>query len=334
MAEAQDVNGTQRAAILLLTLGEETAASVFRHMGVEEVQRLGSAMAAVSDVPRDRVASVLGQLLVAVEEKTSIGVGSADYLRRVLTDSLGERKAVSVLDQILPGRESSGIDSLQWMDPRMAAEVIRAEHPQIIATILAHLNARQAASVLARFTLEQQAEIALRIARLEEVPETALQELDAIVEHQTKEVSDLRTAKLGGVRTAADIINLLDSDAESAILEAINSSDEALGEKIKDSLFIFDNLLTVDDRGIQLILREVESDSLSTALKGADVAIQEKIFNNMSKRAADILRDDMASQGPVRLADVEEAQKAIISVAQRLAEEGQIVLGSSGDDFV
>lgn len=334
MAEAQDVKGTERAAILLLTLGEEAAASILRHMDVEEVRRVGSAMATVTDVPRDSVASVLGQLLVAVEEKTSVGVGSADYLRKVLVDSLGERKAGSLLDRILQGRESTGIDALKWMEPRAVAEVIRDEHPQIIATILAHLSAQQAAGVLTRFPPEQQAEVALRLARLEEVPEAALQELDAIVERQTQEAAALRTAHLGGIRAAADIINLLDSEAEAALLEAINSQDEALGEQIKESLFIFDNLLSVDDRGIQLILREVESDKLSIALKGADAAMQDKIFGNMSKRAAEILRDDMTTQGPVRLADVEEAQKSIIAVAQRLAEEGQIMLGGGGESFV
>ncbi len=334
MADTEAIKGTERAAILLLSLGEDAAASVFKHMNVEEVKQLGSAMASVSDVPRDRVASVLGELLVAVKDKTSIGVGNADYLRKVLTDSLGERKAGSLLERILPGRESSGIDALQWMDPRTVSEVIRDEHPQIVATILAHLNPEQAAGVIQQFPSEVQSEVALRIAQLEEVPETALQELDAIVEKQTKEAAALRTAKIGGIRTAADIINFLDPETEAAILEAIKAQDESLGDRIKDSLFIFDNLLSVDDRGMQMILREVESDSLALALKGADAPIREKIFNNMSKRASEILRDDIAAQGPVRLADVEEAQKAILTVAQRLAEEGQIMLGSGGDDFV
>ncbi len=334
MADVQAVNGTERAAILLLTLGEESAAAILKHMDVEEVQQLGSAMAAVSDVPRDRVAAVLGELLVAVEEKTAIGFGTADYLRKVLTDSLGERKASNLLSRILQGRESSGIDALKWMDPRAVAGVIREEHPQIVATILAHLNAQQAAGVIEHLSQEQQAEVTLRLARLEEVPETALEELDAIVERQTQEAVSLRTARLGGIRAAADIINLLDPEIESRVMEAIRGADESLGEKIQDSLFVFDNLLTLDDRGMQMILREVQADTLSKALKGADVAIQEKIFGNMSKRAAELLRDDMSTQGPIRLADVEEAQKEVLTVAHRLAEEGQIMLGSGGDDFV
>lgn len=334
MAEGLNVSGTERAAILLLTLGEDAAASILRHMDVDEVQRLGSAMATLSDVPRDRVATVLGDLLVAVEQKTPIGLGTADYLRNVLTSSLGERKAGSLLDRILQGRESSGIDALKWMDPRAVAGVIRDEHPQILATILAHLNAQQAARVMEHLAPDQQVEVAMRLARLEEVPETALKELDAIVEKQTQEAAVLRTSRLGGVKATADILNLMDPETEGRILEGIRGADDALGDSIQDSLFVFENLLGVDDRGIQTILREVQSDTLSKALKGADVAIQEKIFRNMSKRAAELLRDDMTTRGPIRLAEVEEAQKEILGVAQRLAEEGQVMLGGGGEEFV
>jgi flagellar motor switch protein FliG len=334
VAEAAAENGTERAAILLLSLGEQTAASILRHMNVDEVQKLGMAMASLADVPRERVANVLGDLLTAVESKTSIGFGTGDYLRRVLTDSLGERKATSLLDRIFQQRDSTGIEALRWMDPRIVAEVVKEEHPQIIATILAHLDAEQAADVLGRFPSESQVEIALRLARLEEVPETALQELDTIVDQQTRETMALRTSRLGGIRAAADIINRLPPDAEAAVLEAIKASDEALGAEIQDALYVFENLLKVDDRGMQTILREIQSDTLALALKGADEAIREKVFKNMSKRAAELLRDDIAVRGPVRLSDVEAAQKDILTVAMRLAEQGQIVLGGSGDDFV
>jgi flagellar motor switch protein FliG len=333
-ANAGTIKGTERAAILLLTLGEQTAASVLRHMEVTEVQRLGSAMASLTDVPRERVAEVLGELLVAVQRKTSIGIGTGDYLRKVLTESLGERRAGNLLGRILKGRESSGIDALKWMDPRTVAEVIKNEHPQIVATILAHLPGPQSAEVLARFAPAEQAEIATRVARLDEVPETALQELDAIVERQTKQAVAVRTTRLGGIKAAADMINLLGAANQSAVLEAIGKDDQSLGEQIKDALFVFDNLLKLDDRGMQSILREVQSDQLSIALKGADETLRDKVFKNMSKRAAEILRDDIASKGPVRLADVEAAQKEILAVVQRLAEEGSIMLSSGGDEFV
>jgi flagellar motor switch protein FliG len=334
MAETNTIKGTERAAILLLTLGEQTAASVLRHMEVEEVHKLGSAMAGLTDVPRERVSDVLGELLVAVHKKTSIGFGTAEYLRKVLTDSLGERRASTLLGRILKGRDSTGIDALKWMDPRTVADVIKNEHPQIIATIIAHLPSQQAADVLKRFDAAVQAEVAVRIARLDEVPETALQELDAIVERQTKEATQLKTARLGGVKAAADMINLLGASGQTSMIDAIKAQDPELGEQIKDALFVFENLLKVDDRGMQSILREVQADVLSTALKAADEEIKEKIFKNMSKRAVEILRDDISAKGPVRLSDVEAAQKEILAVALRLAEEGTITLAAGGDEFV
>jgi flagellar motor switch protein FliG len=220
------------------------------------------------------------------------------------------------------------------MEPRAVAEVVKNEHPQIVATILAHLPSQQAADVLRYFEPAAQADVAVRVARLDEVPETALQELDAIVERQTKEAATLKTSRLGGVKAAADIINLLGAGAQAAMIETIKNEDAELGELIKDALFVFDNLLKVDDRGMQSILREVQADTLATALKGADDAIRDKVFKNMSKRAAEILRDDIAAKGPVRLSDVEQAQKEVLAVALRLAEEGSIVLASSGEEFV
>lgn len=334
MAEAATIGGTQRAAILLMTLGEQTAAAVLRHMDVEEVQKLGTAMAGLADVPRERVTDVLGQLLVAVQGKTAIGIGSNDYLRKVLTDSLGERRAGALLGRIVKGRDSTGIDALKWMDPKAVAEVIKSEHPQIIATILAHLPSQQAADVLRTFEQAQQADIALRVARLDEVPETALQELDAIVERQTKEAASVKTARLGGVKAAADMINLLGAGAQTTMIDAIKNEDAELGELIKDALFVFENLLKVDDRGMQAILREVQADTLATALKGADEEVREKVFKNMSSRAAEILRDDISTKGPVRLSEVEQAQKEVLAVALRLAEEGTIMLASGGEEFV
>jgi flagellar motor switch protein FliG len=333
MAEAAQIKGTERAAILLMTLGEQTAASVLRHMGIEEVQKLGLAMAGLADVPRERVTEVLGQLLVAVQSKTSIGIGTNDYLRKVMNDSLGERRAGALLGRIFKGRESTGIDALKWMEPSAVAEIVKQEHPQIIATILAHLPSQQAADVLRQLEPSTQADIAMRMARLDAVPETALQELDGIVERQTKEATTVKTAKLGGVKAAADMINLL-GPGQGTMIEAIQAEDAELGELIKDALFVFDNLLDIDDRGMQAILREVQADTLATALKGADEEICEKIFKNMSKRAAEILRDDIASKGPVRLSEVEQAQKEVLAVAFRLAEEGSIVLAGGGDEFV
>jgi flagellar motor switch protein FliG len=333
MAEAAQIKGTERAAILLMTLGEQTAAAVLRHMEIEEVQKLGQAMAGLADVPRERVTDVLGRLLVAVQSKTPIGIGTNDYLRKVMTDSLGERRAGALLGRIVKGRDSTGIDALKWMEPRAVAELVADEHPQIVATILAHLPSQQAADVLKELDATAQADVAMRMARLDEVPETALQELDSIVERQTKDAAAIKTAKLGGVKAAADMINRL-GGAQSTMIEKIQAEDAELGELIKDALFVFDNLLKIDDRGMQAILREVQADTLATALKGADEEISEKIYKNMSKRAAEILRDDISSKGPVRVSEVEQAQKEILAVALRLAEEGTIQLTSGGDEFI
>jgi len=333
MAEAAQIKGTERAAILLMTLGEQTAAAVLRHMDIEEVQKLGQAMAGLADVPRERVTDVLGRLLVAVQSKTSIGIGTNDYLRKVMTDSLGERRAGALLGRIVKGRDSTGIDALKWMEPRAVAELVANEHPQIVATILAHFPSQQAADVLKELDAAAQADVAMRMARLDEVPETALQELDSIVERQAKDAAAIKTAKLGGVKAAADMINRLGL-AQSTMIEKIQAEDAELGELIKDALFVFDNLLKIDDRGMQAILRDVQADTLATALKGADEEISEKIYKNMSKRAAEILRDDISSKGPVRLSEVEQAQKEILAVALRLAEEGTIQLTSGGDEFV
>ena len=331
---SDNADGMSRAAILLMSVGEEAAAAVMKHMNVDEVQQLGASMAALANVSRDQVTGALGALLESVADKTAIGMGTPEYLRKVLTNSVGERKAENLLNKILDDRELKGIDALRWMDAKSVAHVIKNEHPQIVATILAHLSPDQAAQVLVGLPGERHGEIAKRIALLEEVPETALEELDEIVDQQTQEAMNLRSARVGGLRSAADIINLMGSDAETAILEYINEGDQELGQKIKDSLFIFENLLTLDDRGMQRLMREVQSDVLSVALKGADAAIADKIYRNMSKRAAEILKDDIAAKGPVRLAEVEEAQRTILGIAQQLAEEGEIMLGGSGDDFV
>ena len=213
-------------------------------------------------MPRDRVTDVLGAAARRRATKTPIGIGTNDYLRKVMTDSLGERRAGALLGRILKGRESTGIDALKWMEPRAVAEIVKSEHPQIVATILAHLPSQQAADVLKRLDRREQAEIAVRMARLDEVPETALQELDALVERQTKEATALKTAKLGGVKVAADMINLLGAAGQTPMIEAIQAEDAELGELIKDALFVFDNLLKVDDRGMQAILREVQADVL------------------------------------------------------------------------
>jgi flagellar motor switch protein FliG len=334
-AEQVTVDGLERAAIFMMSLGEKEAAAIIRHMEPKEVQRIGSAMAALTHVTHEQINVVLGRFAEAVERETALGLDSEEYVRNTLVEAFGVEKAVSLVDRILTKPNSKGIESLKWLDPRAIAEIFRFEHPQIVSIVLSYLDNDQAAEVLKHFPEERRADVLMRIATLDGVQPSALQELDDILERQYAGSFSLTSPASGGKETAANILNFLDADAEQKITEAIQQVDETLADEIRNLMFVFSNLLDVDDRGIQTLLREVPSDTLLLALKGADEEVKNKIFKNMSKRAADMLLDDLEAKGPVRLSEVEEAQKAILAVAKRLADEGEIALGGSGgDEFV
>lgn len=328
------LNGAQRSAILLMSLGEEDAAKVLKHMGPKEVQKIGLAMAELSNVQRETMIDVLDLFLDVVEDQTGIGIGSEDYIRNTLRAALGDEKADSIVDRILMGANTKGLDTLKWMDPKAVADVIQYEHPQIQSIVLAYLDADQAAEILAILPEQNRLDLTLRICSLDSIHPQALQELNDIMEKQFSGQSSTKSAHLGGIKSAADIMNYLDTAIESQLIEAVKEVDEDLGQNIQDLMFVFDNLVDVDDRGIQTLLREISTDTLILALKGADDEVNEKIFGNMSKRAAELLRDDLEAMGPVRLSDVETAQKEILTVARRLAESGEISLGGSGEEMV
>ena len=335
MAEAAaKVTGVERAAILLLTLGEQDAAEILKHMAPKEVQKVGSAMAALSSVSRAQVSQVLQDFVQSVDNQTSLGIGSDDYVRKVLTKALGEDKAGGFIDRILLGGNTKGLEGLKWMDARAIMELIRLEHPQIIAIILAYLDSDQSAEVLALFPEKSRADVLMRIAALDGIQPSALQELNDIMEKKCsgKAVSKLKSSSVGGVKTAAGIINSMSGSAEADILKHIKEADSEMAQKIEDLMFVFEDLLSIDDRSIQTLLREVSSESLLLALKGSDDAMRQKIFGNMSKRAAEMLRDDLEAKGPVRLSEVETAQKEILGIARRLSESGEIALGSKGGE--
>jgi flagellar motor switch protein FliG len=313
-----------------MSLGEEAAAEVLKHMGPKEVQRIGTSMASLSNVSKSEVGEVLDDFVTTVEEQTALGMGSDDYIRNVLTSALGKDKADGVIDRILLGRNSKGLESLKWMDPRAVAEVIRLEHPQIIAIVLSYLDPDHAAAVLSFLPERAQPDVLMRIATLDGVQPSALQELDEILERQFAGNMNVKSSSVGGVKSAANILNFVDSSKEGLILDKVREVDEQLSQKIQDLMFVFANLAEIDDRGIQALLREVSTDSLVLALKGADDTLKEKIFKNMSKRAGEMLQDDLEAKGPVRLSEVEAAQKEILSIARRMAEEGEIVLGNKG----
>ncbi|WP_200945427.1 flagellar motor switch protein FliG [Rhodanobacter sp. Root627] len=329
------MSGAQRAAILLLTLGEEDAAEVLKHLSARDVQAVGSAMAALSGVSREQVEVVLNKLDADMGQQTSLGVGTEEYIRKILVNALGENKAGGLIDRILLGRSSKGLESLKWMESRAIAEMINQEHPQIIALVLAHLEPDQAAEVLGYLPERVRSDAVMRIATLDGVQPHALNELDEIMERQfSGTTKKLKSANVGGLKAAADILNAMDASRETELMGAIRTHDEALSGRIEDLMFVFEDLAELDDRGMQTLLREVPSGTLITALKGAEPAIREKIFANMSKRAADMMRDDLEVKGPVRLSDVDAAQKEVLVIARKLSDAGQLNLSSSGDEFV
>jgi flagellar motor switch protein FliG len=333
--EKEARTGTERAAILLLTLGEQEAAQVLKHMGAKEVQRIGTAMAKLSNVSKEEVQGVMTQFTSSVESETSVGVGTDEFLRKVLVDALGQDKAASIIDRINIGRSTKGLEALKWMDAREVAELIRLEHPQIIAIVLAYLDADQSAEVLTHLPANMRSDIVVRIATLDGVQPSALNELDDIMEKQfAGKAGGGKTSTMGGAKAAANIINLLEPSQEGMIMEQIAKADQALSARIQDLVFVFDNLLELDDRSMQELMRQVPSDRLLLALKGADEPLKEKIFKNMSQRASEMLKDDLEAKGPVRISEVEGAQKEILQIARKLAESGAIALAGKGEAYV
>ncbi|WP_045760648.1 flagellar motor switch protein FliG [Xanthomonas albilineans] len=324
------MNGTQRAAVLLLSLGEADAAEVLKHMDPKEVQKIGIAMATLTGISRDQVERVMEDFNAELGSKTSLGVGADDYIRNVLVQALGADKAGSLIDRILLGRNTTGLDTLKWMDPRAVADLVRNEHPQIISIVMAHLDSDQAAEALKLLPERTRADVLMRIATLDGIPPNALNELNEIMERQFSGNQNLKSSNVGGVKVAANILNFMESGSDQGVLAAISKIDADLGSRIQDLMFVFDNLVELDDRGLQTMLREVSGDRLGLALRGADIKVREKITKNMSQRAAEILLEDMEARGPVRLSDVEAAQKEILAIVRRLADEGVIALGGSG----
>ncbi|MDA8327938.1 MAG: flagellar motor switch protein FliG [Betaproteobacteria bacterium] len=322
-----------RAAVLMLALGQNEAAEVMKHLGPREVHKLGEAMSNMSAIAHDEIADVLNDFHKITAQHSGIGLDSDDYIRTVLIQALGNDKAASLLNRILGDNDASGIESLKWMDSQSVAELVLNEHPQIIATILVHLERDQAAEVLTNFPERLRNDVLLRIATLDGVQPAALRELnDVLTKLLSGSENNIKKQPMGGTRTAADILNFLNGTVETSAMEALRNYDNDMAQKIMDEMFGFENLIDIDDRGIQLLLREVQSDSLIIALKGAAPDLRDKILKNMSQRAADMLREDLEAKGPVRVSEVDAQQKAILLIVRRLSDEGQISLGGKGDD--
>ncbi|WP_233865170.1 flagellar motor switch protein FliG [Paraburkholderia adhaesiva] len=324
--------GAVKSAILLMSLGEEEAAEVFKFLGPREVQKIGAAMAALKNVKREDIEEVLQEFLKEAEQHTALSLDSNDYIRNVLNKALGEEKAGAIIDRILQGGDTSGIEGLKWMDSSSVAELIKNEHPQIIATILVHLDRDQAAEIVACFTERLRNDVLLRIATLDGIQPAALRELDDVLSALLSGSDNLKRSPMGGIRTAAEILNFVPSQFEEGVLENVRQYDAELAQKIIDQMFVFENLLDLEDRAIQLLLKEIESESLIISLKGAPPALRQKFLSNMSQRAAELLAEDLDARGPVRVSEVESQQRRILQVVRTLAESGQIVIGGKAED--
>lgn len=329
---AGKLTGPERAAIFMMSLGEQHAAEVLKHMEPREVQKVGTAMAHLSGVPKSSLNHVLGEFAGIVSEQSALAVDTDSFITNVLVAALGEEKAASVIDRILLGKNSKGLESLKWMAPGAVAEVVKNEHPQIIAIVLSYLESDHAAEVISHLPERARPDVLMRIATLDGIAPAALQELNAVLEKQFTGSAGTQTSEVGGVKVAAGILNFIESASEAAITETITETNAKLAQDIQDQMFVFDNLVDIDDRGMQQVLREVQSDNLIIALKGASSEVQEKIFGNMSARAGEMMKEDLDAKGPVRLKDVEDAQKEILAVVRRMADAGDIVLGGKGDD--
>ncbi len=317
-----------------MTLGETEAAEVLKFMNAKEVQSLGTAMASLANVTKDQASNVLDHFITDVEDQTPFGVGTEDYVRTVLTNAFGAKKADTFIDRILIGHDVQGLDTLKWMSSSDVFDIIDGEHPQIVAIVTAYLEPEQAADVINLLPDEQRADVVMRIARLNDVQQSALAEIENLIASKSAGTGTKRSERVGGDKVAANIINSLDSGRGEEILDKIKETNEELSTRIQEMMFVFDTLLKVDDRGIQSLLREISNDLLVVALKGCDPAVSDKILGNMSKRAATLLREDMEAKGPTRLSEVEDAQREILEVARRLADSGDINLGQGGEEYV
>ena len=332
--ELAAMTSTEQAAVIVLLLGEQQAADIIQYLNPREVQSLGSAMVGVVDLSQDSVNLVLDNFVATIKEQTNLGLGTTDYVEAVLKRALGEDKAATVLGRILPGSSSKGLEILRWMDPRAISDMIATEHPQVVAIILSVLEYDVAADVLNFLPEVNRAEIMQRIASLESVQPSAMDELERIMKEQFSSNSSAKSSSFGGIKTAAKIMNFVKVDLEGKIMGDLSQLDEELMLKIQDNMFTFDNLSMVDNKAIQVLMRNVDADALMVALKGAGDVVKDKFFDNMSQRARAMFIDDMEARGPMRLSDVETAQKTIMRLARKLSDAGELVLSGRGDDFV
>lgn len=339
MAEAQKndgddsgMSGMDKAAILLLALGKETAASVLKHLNPREVQQMGTAMTSIENVTHENVHTVMKDFLNMIGDD-ALGVDPNEYAQSLMTDALGDGGGY-LMDAALLSDQVRGLEALKWMHPTTIANMLRNEHPQVIAIVLSYFDSDQAAEVLRGIPGRFQAEVIYRIATLTTIQPRALFDLNDVLESASRDGEGGKLASIGGEKRAAEILNFVGGGMDGRILDEIAVEHEDVSKAIQDKMFVFDDIIGIDDRGVQTLLADVPNDVLVVALKGADKNLKEKFLSNMSKRQADIMRDDLETGGPVKLSDVEDAQRSIIQIVRRLADEGKVMLPGGGEEFV
>ena len=324
--------GVEDAAIMLMSIGEEAASEVFKHLMPKEVQRLGETISKLKAVPRERYDAVVENFIALAGAEHMLVADSDEYVRSVLRKALGEEKASLLLERIMQGNDVTGIESLKWMEPQSVAELLRNEHPQIVAAIVVHLEYDQTSQVLKALPERMRNEVLMRVATLDGIQPAALKDLNEVLSTMLAGSDRTRKSQLGGVKSAAEILNMMGTSMETSVLDYIRESDDDLAQKIMENMFTFDDMIKLDDKAIQMVLKEVQSESLVISLKGATPELRERIFKNMSSRAAETLREDLETRGPVRVTDVEAEQKELLKVVRRLVEEGEISMGGGSDD--
>ncbi|NDH51513.1 MAG: flagellar motor switch protein FliG [Betaproteobacteria bacterium] len=329
----EQMSPTQRAGILMLLLGEQQASDIIKFLNPKEVQALGTAMVSLADLSQEVVNAVLDEFLTTIKRQTSLGLGTSDYVDKVFRRALGDDKAASVLGRINTGQASKGLEILAWMDARSIADMIRNEHPQVVAIILSVLENEVAADVLNFLPEAVRAETIQRVASLETVQPSAMAELESIMLKQFSNNTTAKSSSFGGVKQAAQIMNLTKTELEAQVMKDLRGLDPEMMQLIQDNMFTFDNLISVDNKGIQVLMRNVDPDNLMVALKGASQEVKDKFLGNMSERARGMFVDDMEARGPMRLSEVEAQQKVIMRTARKLSDAGDLVLGG-GADFV
>ncbi|MBI5599109.1 MAG: flagellar motor switch protein FliG [Deltaproteobacteria bacterium] len=332
MADPKKISGLEKAAVLLLYLGEDLASEVMKHLSPSEVQKIGSQMTRLEDMPRERLDQVAGDF--RQEAETTVSFGGNEYVKKVLAKTLGPDKADAIIDRIIHGNEGAGLDALKWMDPKTVADLIRNEHPQTVAVIMAHLEPEQSSHVISRLSPRLRADVIMRIATMESIAPGAMKELEDTIKQHLAGNAAVYTKSVDGIKTAAEILNQLDTSNETAIISEIEKASSDLAQRIQGMMFVFADLSKVDDRGLQALLKDISNEQLAVAMKAANDALKDKFFNNMSERARDMLKEDIETRGPVKLSEVEKAQQEIVKVARRLEQEGKLVIGGKGGEEV